>query len=323
MSTGEFELVSPPEDGISALQFSPGPANVLMASSWDQTIRLYDIASNVLRSQMHAGAPALDCCFSNPIQGFSGQLDGSIKSYDFNMNAAKDLGKHDDGVKAVEYSSTTGMLISGSWDKTIKVWDPRTKDCNGTYSLPDKVYTMSTGGDKLIVGTAGRHVWVYDLRKMGDPEQRRESSLKYQTRCIKMATTGDRYVLSSIDGRISVEWIDPSPEVQKKKYAFKCHRVKADGQDTIYPVNCISFHPGYGTFASGGCDGIVNIWDGANKKRLSQFHRYPTSISALAFNHDGKYLAIASSYTYEEGEKDHPADAIYIHETTDAETKPK
>ena len=54
-----------------------------------------------------------------------------------------------------------------------------------------------------------------------------------------------------------------------------------------------------------------------------QFIRYPTSISALAFNHDGSYLAIASSYTYEEGEKEHPADAIFIHETSDTEVKPK
>lgn len=60
----------------------------------------------------------------------------------------------------------------------------------------------------------------------------------------------------------------------------------------------------YGTFATGGCDGMVNIWDGANKKRLCQFHRYPTSISSMDFNHDGTLLAIASSYTYEEGEKE-------------------
>lgn len=26
----------------------------------------------------------------------------------------------------------------------------------------------------------------------------------------------------------------------------------------------------YGTFATGGCDGIVNVWDGNNKKRLYQ-----------------------------------------------------
>lgn len=26
----------------------------------------------------------------------------------------------------------------------------------------------------------------------------------------------------------------------------------------------------YGTFATGGCDGFVNVWDGTNKKRLYQ-----------------------------------------------------
>ena len=50
------------------------------------------------------------------------------------------------------------------------------------------------------------------------------------------------YVLSSIEGRVAVEYFDPSPEVQKKKYAFKCHRIKEDGMELIYPVNAISFH---------------------------------------------------------------------------------
>ena len=50
------------------------------------------------------------------------------------------------------------------------------------------------------------------------------------------------YVLSSIEGRVAVEYFDPSPEVQKKKYAFKCHRIKEEGMENIYPVNTISFH---------------------------------------------------------------------------------
>lgn len=58
----------------------------------------------------------------------------------------------------------------------------------------------------------------------------------------------------------------------------------------------------YGTFATGGCDGLVNLWDGSNKKRLYQYNKYPTSIAALAFNRDGSLLAVASSYTYELGE---------------------
>lgn len=35
-----------------------------------------------------------------------------------------------------------------------------------------------------------------------------------------------------------------------------------------------------------------------------QFHKYPTSIAALDYNQDGSLLAIASSYTMEEGEKE-------------------
>lgn len=41
----------------------------------------------------------------------------------------------------------------------------------------------------------------------------------------------------------------------------------------VYPVHCIVYNQAYGTFATGGGDGVVNIWDGANKKRLFQISR--------------------------------------------------
>ena len=120
-----------------------------------------------------------------------------------------------------------------------------------------------------------------------------------------------------------MEYFDPSEAAQLKKYAFKCHRSTEGGVDTVHPVNALAFHPRFGTFASGGCDGVVNIWDGANKKRLSHYPTYPTSIAALAFNHDGSQLAVAASYTFELGEKPHPPDAIYIRDVSDAEVRPK
>lgn len=88
-------------------------------------------------------------------------------------------------------------------------------------------------------------MWIWDLRNMDSVQQRRESSLKYQTRCIRSHPQATGYVLSSIEGRVAVEYFDPSPEAQSKKFAFKCHRVKEDGKDTIYPVNAIAFHPRY------------------------------------------------------------------------------
>ena len=131
-------------------------------------------------------------------------------------------------------------------------------------------------------------------------------------------------MLSSIEGRVAVEYLDPAPEAQKKKYAFKCHRIKEAGTENIYPVNAITFHNTYNTFATGGSDGFVNIWDGFNKKRLCQFHKYPTSVCSLDFSHDGSVLAIGNSYLYEDTETDDvPDNNIYIRYVTDQETKPK
>lgn len=126
-------------------------------------------------------------------------------------------------------------------------------------------------------------VLVWDLRNMGYVQQRRESSLKYQARCIRVFPNKQAYVLSSIEGRVAVEYLDPSPEVQKKKYAFKCHRLKENNIEQIYPVNAISFHNVHNTFATGSSDGFGSIWDPFNKKQLCQFHRYPTSIASLGF----------------------------------------
>ena len=106
---------------------------------------------------------------------------------------------------------------------------------------------------------------------------------------------------------------------KKKKYAFKCHRVS----DTIYPVNAIAFHPTQGTFATGGADGTVVTWDGNNKKKLSSIAKCPTSVACLAFNGDGTQIAIASSYTFEEGERDHPREEIYVRDVLESEVQPK
>ena len=42
MSEGktEYQLKSPPDDGISAVEFCPSANNLLLVSSWDRTIRL-------------------------------------------------------------------------------------------------------------------------------------------------------------------------------------------------------------------------------------------------------------------------------------------
>ncbi|NWT87803.1 BUB3 protein, partial [Lanius ludovicianus] len=321
--SNEFKLNQTPDDGISSVKFSPNTSQFLLVSSWDTTVRLYDVPANTMRLKYQHSGAVLDCAFYDPTHAWSGGLDQQLKMHDLNTDQENLVGAHDAPIRCVEYCPEVNVMVTGSWDQTVKLWDPRTPCNAGTFSQPEKVYTLSVSGDRLIVGTAGRRVLVWDLRNMGYVQQRRESSLKYQTRCIRAFPNKQGYVLSSIEGRVAVEYLDPSPEIQKKKYAFKCHRLKENNIEQIYPVNAISFHNVHNTFATGGSDGFVNIWDPFNKKRLCQFHRYPTSIASLAFSNDGTTLAIASSYMYEMDDIEHPEDGIYIRQVTDAETKPK
>ena len=159
-----------------------------------------------------------------------------------------------------------------------------------------------------------------------EPWQRRESSLKFMTRAVACMPNDAGYASSSIEGRVAVEWFDPSAASQARKYAFKCHRqANADGVDVVYPVNALAFHPMHGTFASGGGDGFVALWDGVAKRRIRQYQRYASSVSALEFSNDGKYLAVGISPGFEDG-KEGQGDGVvkvFVRELGDNEAKGK
>ena len=97
-----------------------------------------------------------------------------------------------------------------------------------------------------------------------------------------------------------------------------CWHISHVGQRTAGLLQCILC-----TCIFAGCDGVVNIWDGEHKKRLFQISKYPTSIAAMAFNPEGSLLAVASSYTHEQGDIDHPPDKIYLKTVNESEVKPK
>ncbi|GAM25293.1 hypothetical protein SAMD00019534_084680 [Acytostelium subglobosum LB1] len=316
MSTDYFELILPPQDGISSLNYIP-QSTQLLVTSWDLTVRCYDTASNSQRWQYNHDAAVLDGCAPDKTRVYSSDIDGIIKMYDIGSGVASDIGSHTKGVRSLAYDYETSVLFSGSWDSTLKGWDTRAKHAETIcHQLDAQVYTMSTNKSWLVVGTADKMITIFDTRNMSQPVQKRESSIKFQTRCIRTFIDGTGYALASVEGRVGMEYFDPQ-EQAAKKYAFKCHRANEGGVDVVYPVNVMTFHPIYGTFATGGCDGNVYYWDGQNRKRLFHLKHYPTSISAMSFSSDGTQLAVASSYTYEEGEKDHPNDQIFIHTVND------
>lgn len=203
---------------------------------------------------------------------------------------------------------------------------------------------MAASPSKVIVAMTSRLVHIYDLSALAaalaagtgeppQPWQQRESSLKFLTRAVAAMPSDAGYATSSIEGRVAVEWFDASAESQARKYAFKCHRQTgaaadgvADGADVVYPVNALAFHPTYGTFASGGGDATVALWDAGAKRRMKIYQKFPDSVAALAFSSDGRHLAIGVCPGFETGMEDYNGEGrtkVLIRELGETEAKGK
>ncbi|KAI4161286.1 MAG: hypothetical protein LQ342_004953 [Letrouitia transgressa] len=346
----QVELNSPPSDAISALRFAPTSLRLLVAS-WDKKVYLYDTSSSggVLVRTFEHRAPVLDVCFGESDEdAYTTGLDWDVRHVNLATGEQTVLSSHSAGVKSLAYSHAHKLLVSASWDSSLHLHHPSHPPAS--VSLPAKPFSISFSASKLVVAMASRVLHIYDLEHLVsalsslpsnnggidsmsvavpievEPWQRRESSLRFMTRAVACMPNDAGYASSSIEGRVAVEWFDPSPESQGRKYAFKCHRQpSSEGIDVVYPVNALAFHPGHGTFASGGGDGLVLLWDGVAKRRIRQYQKYGSSVAALSFSGDGKYLAVGISPGFEDGKEGTGEGSVkvFIRELGETEAKGK
>lgn len=313
----------------------------MLVSSWDRHVYLYDTkpaeSGGVLLQKFEHPAPVLDVCFGrDDNEAFSVGLDWEVRRIDLTSGAQTVLSTHSAGARNVFFSAPHNLLISSSWDSTLHLHDLSQPGEFSTVNLPSKAFSLSASPTKLVVAMASRAVNIYDLEALAkaareggnatvEPWQQRESSMKYMTRAVSCMPNDAGYASSSIEGRVAVEWFDPSDESQSRKYAFKCHRQTVEGQDIVYPVNALAFHPIHGTFASGGGDGVVALWDAVHKRRIRQYQRFPASVQTIDFSSDGKYVAMGVSPGFEDASDDVPDGAIkvFIRVLSDTEAKGK
>ncbi|KAK5657753.1 hypothetical protein OQA88_2826 [Cercophora sp. LCS_1] len=344
----QFEVAQPPNDAVSALVFAPDAPNRLLVSSWDKNVYLYEIANGtddatLVKTYEHR-APVLDVCFgANKDEAFTAGLDRQVSRLNLATGEQAVLSKHSDAARCVVYSPEHSILVSASWDSTLHIHNLASPSQPPlTINLPGKPHAMAASPSKVVVAMTARLVHIYDLPSIAStlasgapassiqPWQQRESSLKFLTRAVACMPNDAGYATSSIEGRVAVEWFEDTAESQARKYAFKCHRQAAPeeegGGDVVYPVNALAFHPKYGTFASGGGDGTIALWDAEAKRRMRQYQNYPDSVAALTFSKDGKYLAIGVSPGFETGMEDYSGEGrtkVFIRELGETEAKGK
>lgn len=149
-------------------KFSRTQLTNLLSASDDKTVRLWDLTSN------------------DPTQTFVGHQD-YVRSADFMPG------------------STANLLVSGSYDSTVRLWDPRIGTSQPAMTFKhaapvEDVLPMPSG--TTVIAAAGNAISVLDL-VAARPVQQMTNHQKTVT-SLSLASGGERLVSGGLDGHVKV-----------------------------------------------------------------------------------------------------------------------
>ncbi|KAJ3161913.1 hypothetical protein HDU88_007144 [Geranomyces variabilis] len=332
--TPDREIQQGPGDTVSELRFSP-TANFLAASSWDNQTRIWEVNERLESSPkaviQHEG-PVLSVEWSRDgSKVVSAGCDKAARLLDLATGQSQQVAGHDAPIRCCRFVEGPGnqpLLVTGSWDKTMKYWDMRQQTPAHTVPLPERCYVMDTYGPMLVVGTADKQFSIFSNANLAAPMKVIPSPMKFQVRSVACAPSTNPsdmgFTFGTIEGRIQIQYLED--KTPGRSFSFKCHRENKATQE-VFAVNSLAYHPHYGTFASGGSDGGVNFWDGNSKQRLKNFNSpIPGQITAVAFNGNGSIFAYAAGYDWSKGHEHAKPDqktGIYLQAVQVDDVKPK
>ena len=243
------------------------------------------------------------------------------------------LQAHDQPIRTCAFATiqNSPVLVTGSWDKTVKYWDLRSDKPAATLNCQERVYTMDVKGKLLVIGTADRYINIVNLDSPDKFYKTIQSPLKFQTRAVScFAPEPSGFAVGSIEGRCAIQYVEEKDA--SNNFSFKCHRdtPAATGPNkdvsTVYSVNAISYHPIHGTFSTAGSDGTFHFWDGNAKHRLKGYPTVGGPITATAFNRQGTVFAYAVCYDWSQGFQKNTAQQplrVMLHGVIQEEVKPR
>jgi mRNA export factor len=333
----DIPLNQPPEDSISDLAFSPS-ADLLAVASWDKKVRIYQVSEQGQsegKAAIEFDGPVLSCAWSEDGSKVVGAgADKTFRLLDIgsgNMTPST-LTAHEQPIRSCKFTNINGssVLVTGSWDRTVKYWDLRSDKPAATINCQERVYCMDTKGKLLVVGTADRYLNVVDLNKPDAFYKTIQSPLKFQTRVVScFIPNPNGFAVGSIEGRCAIQYVEERDSANN--FSFKCHRdtpTSGPNKDvsSVYSVNAISFHPEHGTFSTAGSDGTFHFWDGQAKHRLKGYPSVGGPITATGFNRQGTVFAYAISYDWSQGfqkNTQQTPNKVMLHGVMPDEVKPR
>ncbi|KAA8491576.1 Vegetative incompatibility protein HET-E-1 [Porphyridium purpureum] len=198
------------------------------------------------------------------------------------MAAVLTLTAHRLGVTAVQFSHDSRFIKSGSWDKTVKVWDSRTgaqvRTMTGHASVVRAV-DISHDDRFIVSGSKDKMVMVWDTQTGTCVRTMMERS--DDVRAVSFSPDG-RFIASASKDKTVKVW-DASTGA--------CVRTMMEHSDE---VRAVRFSPDGRLIASGSNDCTVKVWDVSTGTCVRTVTGHSNLVWAVDFSPDGRFIASGS-----------------------------
>uniref|UniRef100_A0A3Q3G0S7 Pre-mRNA-processing factor 17 n=1 Tax=Labrus bergylta TaxID=56723 RepID=A0A3Q3G0S7_9LABR len=273
--------------GVSAIRLFPKSAHLLLSSSMDCKIKLWEVYSErrCIRTFIGHSKAVRDICFNNTgTQFLSAAYDRYLKLWDTETGKCITPFTNRKVPYCVKFNpdeDKQNLFVAGMSDKKIVQWDIRTSEVVQEYDrhlgavntitfVDENRRFVSTSDDKSL------RVWEWDIPV--DFKYIAEPSM-HSMPAVTLSPNGKWLACQSMDNQILIFGAQNRFRLNKKK-VFKGHMVAG------YACQ-VDFSPDMSYVVSGDADGKLNIWDWKTTKLYHRIKAHDkVCISALWHPHE-------------------------------------